>query len=260
MKLSSRNRLFVLLLICFLVNSNLSAQWILVNDTGGVPNSSAALEIQSNEQGILIPRMNLANRLAILNPAEGLLVYQTGVQPGFYYYNGASWDSLASRQTVNSIVNISNSQIDLSSSKNTTLRDVKGSGFGGGPFISGMWVTRELNDIAGDQSFISLLANSFTLDSGIYFIKASAPSVGTGLHQIRLYNQSLGQVEALGTSVNCVLATSTSDLMAIIEVNSSGNSFVIEHRCENSNLVDGLGNATNWGTNVYTQVEIQKLD
>lgn len=52
------------------------------------PDNSAALEIQSNNTGLLIPRMTEAERLAIISPAHSLLVYQTDGQYGYYYNNG----------------------------------------------------------------------------------------------------------------------------------------------------------------------------
>jgi sugar lactone lactonase YvrE len=59
------------------------------------PNPSARLEVNSINQGILIPRLTSAQRSAISNPATGLLVFQTDGTPGFYYYTGANWMSLA---------------------------------------------------------------------------------------------------------------------------------------------------------------------
>jgi len=38
------------------------------------PHPSAALEIADTSKGILIPRMTMNQRLAIRNPAEGLMV------------------------------------------------------------------------------------------------------------------------------------------------------------------------------------------
>ncbi len=55
------------------------------------PESSAMLEIKSSEKGFLAPRMSLAQRDLIKNPVEGLLVFQTDVTPGFYYFNGGQW-------------------------------------------------------------------------------------------------------------------------------------------------------------------------
>lgn len=60
------------------------------------PNASAALDITSTTKGVLIPRMTFAQRNLIVSPATGLLIYQTDSTPGFYYFNGVSWQSFAS--------------------------------------------------------------------------------------------------------------------------------------------------------------------
>jgi len=59
------------------------------------PNASAALEINSTDKGLLIPRMTQDQRDAIISPANGLMVYQTDNAPGFYYYNGSTWNPIA---------------------------------------------------------------------------------------------------------------------------------------------------------------------
>jgi len=80
----------VLLLI--LTNIQLSqAQWLMINRSGGHPDSSAALEIQTTKHGVLIPRLTQTQRDAIVNPAQGLLLYQTDQDTGFYYYRGSAW-------------------------------------------------------------------------------------------------------------------------------------------------------------------------
>jgi hypothetical protein len=53
--------------------------------------SSAQLEVKSTIKGLLTPRMNEAQKIAINNPATGLLVYQTDGTSGFYYYDGNVW-------------------------------------------------------------------------------------------------------------------------------------------------------------------------
>lgn len=62
------------------------------------PHSSAMLDVESNEKGMLIPRMTVSERIAIVNPAEGLLVYQTDDIDGFYYFNGIQWIRLLDYQ------------------------------------------------------------------------------------------------------------------------------------------------------------------
>lgn len=71
-----------------------SAQGVGVNTTGAPANSSAILDVSSTTQGMLVPRMTEAQRTAIASPATGLLVYQTDMTAGFYFYNGTVWTSL----------------------------------------------------------------------------------------------------------------------------------------------------------------------
>jgi len=65
------------------------AQGVGVGTT--TPSPSAALEIKSTTQGLLLPRMTALQRAAIVNPAGGLLVFQTDATPGVYYYSGSAW-------------------------------------------------------------------------------------------------------------------------------------------------------------------------
>ena len=77
-----------------------------IGTNAATPAPSAVLDVSSTTQGMLVPRMSAAQRLAIGAPATGLLVYQTdaptgtatgtGTVPGFYYYTGAAWTSLSS--------------------------------------------------------------------------------------------------------------------------------------------------------------------
>jgi hypothetical protein len=65
--------------------------------TPGPPDVSAALDIVSSSKGALLPRV--ADATTIATPATGLLVFQTGGTPGFYYNAGTpsvpNWQQLA---------------------------------------------------------------------------------------------------------------------------------------------------------------------
>ena len=54
------------------------------------PNASAALDVTSTTQGILIPRMSTTERNDIDTPAAGLLVYDNTTNK-LMYYNGSTW-------------------------------------------------------------------------------------------------------------------------------------------------------------------------
>jgi hypothetical protein len=86
-------------LLALLLTAPLAAQ----AQTGAVgigttaPDVSAALDIVSSTKGALLPRVADATTLA--TPATGLLVFQTGGTPGFYYNAGTpaapSWQQIA---------------------------------------------------------------------------------------------------------------------------------------------------------------------
>jgi Chaperone of endosialidase len=70
------------------------------------PAASAKLEVASTTQGFLPPRMTYSERIAIVNPATGLLVYQTdGGSPGLYYYGGSGWIYIINSSSTISVAN-----------------------------------------------------------------------------------------------------------------------------------------------------------
>ncbi|MEK6478371.1 hypothetical protein WJR50_12585 [Catalinimonas sp. 4WD22] len=73
----------------------LSAQSVVISEESNAnPAASAILDVQSTDQGVLVPRMTLAQRNNIPSPSNGLLIYQTNSTPGFYFYNGSAWEAL----------------------------------------------------------------------------------------------------------------------------------------------------------------------
>lgn len=81
---------FILLLV-------INCVWFAaISQTGSVgigtttPNASAALDIQHTAKGVLVPRMTMVQRNAIVSPANGLMIYQTDNNPGFYFNKGTA--------------------------------------------------------------------------------------------------------------------------------------------------------------------------
>ena len=68
------------------------------------PDASAALDITSTTGGLLVPRMTKAQRGFIDTPATGLMIYQTDGIPGFYYFNGTSWEGYYSQAEVDALI------------------------------------------------------------------------------------------------------------------------------------------------------------
>lgn len=57
------------------------------------PNASSILDMTSTVKGVLIPRMSSAQRIAIVTPATGLLVYETTTNQ-FMFFDGIIWRPL----------------------------------------------------------------------------------------------------------------------------------------------------------------------
>jgi hypothetical protein len=67
---------------------------VAINSNGANPDNSAMLDVTSTNKGMLIPRMTTAQRVSIVSPATGLLVYDNTLSL-FYYYTGSAWTPIA---------------------------------------------------------------------------------------------------------------------------------------------------------------------
>jgi hypothetical protein len=77
------------IIIVLLTTFTFQAQ-VAINNDGSNPDASAMLDIKSTTSGLLIPRMEAAERDNIVSPATGLLVYVTD-ENTFNYYDGTQW-------------------------------------------------------------------------------------------------------------------------------------------------------------------------
>ena len=87
-----KNIFLAIAIILFALNTN--AQSVAINNDGSTAHASAILDLKSNNQGVLVPRMTASQRGLIASPATGLMVYQTDGTAGFYFYNGTAWTTL----------------------------------------------------------------------------------------------------------------------------------------------------------------------
>ena len=80
--------------ILSIVINNSTAQNITITDDDGYSaESTAMLDVKSTSKGILIPRLDSSQRVGIVSPATGLLVFDTNAT-AFYYYDGSDWLNL----------------------------------------------------------------------------------------------------------------------------------------------------------------------
>jgi len=89
---------FVILIVCLLISFNGITQNVGINATGSQPNSSAGLDVDFSNKGLLSPRVALTSTSSFAPLAAhvaGMMVYNTAtagdLTPGFYYNNGIAW-------------------------------------------------------------------------------------------------------------------------------------------------------------------------
>jgi hypothetical protein len=115
------------------------AQRVGINGDGALPNASAALDINVSampgiKTGLLIPRVTEAQRMG-MNPlpeaAQGLMVYQTDGQQGFYYNTSGSvipsWTNVVSNQSLRwNVIQSATGNLFLDNAANTTAFSFNG--------------------------------------------------------------------------------------------------------------------------------------
>jgi len=89
----------ILFFALFLLNSSFLFSQVAVNTDGSVPDNSAMLDVKSTSKGMLVPSMTLAQRDAISNPANGLLIY---CLTNNNFYSNAGTPASPNWQVVNS--------------------------------------------------------------------------------------------------------------------------------------------------------------
>jgi len=77
-------------IIIFTFSITYSIAQVGINSNGSTPDPSAMLDVKSNTKGLLIPRMTAVERQTILDPAQGLMVFDQ-TNNAFYYFNGIGW-------------------------------------------------------------------------------------------------------------------------------------------------------------------------
>jgi len=91
--------LIILILVIIQCCNSISAQNIGIGATSFTPHESAMLDVEADNKGILVPRVNIADlstAAPITSPAVSLLVYNTNetTSVGFYYWDGTEWKKL----------------------------------------------------------------------------------------------------------------------------------------------------------------------
>ncbi|MEI6765668.1 MAG: PKD domain-containing protein [Bacteroidota bacterium] len=90
LKQSFRFLFLIFIVHCSFLTVHSFAQGVGVNTTGSPADPSSMLDVSSNSKGVLISRMTTAERAAISNPAEGLMIFNTDTKC-FNFFRNNTW-------------------------------------------------------------------------------------------------------------------------------------------------------------------------
>ena len=85
-------KIFFITVVFSMYSLLIVAQSVGINNN--TPHASAILDVKSFTKGMLIPRTSTTSRLAIVDPAKGLIIYDTTTS-GFWFHNGTEWAQLS---------------------------------------------------------------------------------------------------------------------------------------------------------------------
>lgn len=148
------------------------------------------------------------------------------------------------------------------------IREEQPSGTIGGTFTAGAWRTRILNTIAHDDTGeVTLSSNQFVLPAGTYRIVASLPVYAVWRHTGRLQNitDSEMTLQSIPGMAHATYGGTERSIIAGTFTISASKTFEIQHYCDGTKAVDGLGTANVAGqggsplVNIYTNVELWKI-
>lgn len=142
------------------------------------------------------------------------------------------------------------------------IEDRKSSTTEGGTFTSDAYRTRDLNTKSVDNIGITLSSNQFTLPAGTYWIRASAPSIHTTRHKLRLQNITDVTTVTTGSSefADVSIPVQTRSFLIDEFMIATPKVFELQHRCQTTRTDNGFGVQNGFGDNeVYTIVELTKV-
>lgn len=163
----------LLLILAILCVYLLHAQSVAINTDGSTADNSSLLDIKSTAKGVLVPRMTSAQMNAIINPANGLLIYNTTTN-SFWYKKNLVWEELKhgfTEEWTNSgtfVYNTSATPVTIGNTANA-------------PINSQLMVQRQTAVINTDEDVISVVHTtdnataSDGIGAGIVFRTQNAP-------------------------------------------------------------------------------------
>ena len=152
------------------------------------------------------------------------------------------------------------------------IQDQKADTTDGGTFSHGAWRVRVLNTKVSDAGACATLAsNQIKLIAGTYHVRIACPASAVDSHQARLHETTSTISDVIGTCElttdigGSVSANTHSYITGKVTVSAANvvanqNIFEVQHRCGATVVGTGFGYRWNWTTEVYTTVELWRVE
>ena len=139
------------------------------------------------------------------------------------------------------------------------MKDVKATSTSN-DLVTGSFQTLDLNTIQGDQSFLSLSSNAFTLEAGTYHIEAKVPVYRTDFYQTKIRNISDSVDSIIGTNGYSSFADNGETVSYAEGVISITSSKTFELQGIATNTGGSWGTGYNSGiSNIYASIKVTKI-
>ncbi len=162
------------------------------------PDSSAILDIVSDSKGVLFPKYNLTDLTdstsPIMNPAEGLIIYNTGsTHPkGYYIWINNLWNNVITSETTNKVLFLTIPRIKTGTTEVYVLnQSINNNKLGNMELVS---TNNKETLIGADQQTITLPAGKYKIEIGGDVIRLTNSTPTFGNYYYRYYRSYIRTV------------------------------------------------------------------
>ncbi len=237
--------LFTISMVVFFGFTSYS-QSVGINEDASAPNPSAMLDVKSTTKGMLVPRMTSAERTGILNPGEGLLVYDNETA-SFWYYKAAGWTELVS----GGVAGTNYWDTDGTHIYNNNTGNV---GIGTNFPTTKLTILTPINTSGWTHIGQSNGTDSIIVGEGIGGVSAA---IGTSSqHALRLTAGTLGRVQ-IYPGGEVVIGDNNVGSVGRLTVKTTNNADGISHIGDNGNILKTIMGGTSAGIGTFSNTNMR---
>ena len=235
----------ILLCLFFLSGFTGFGQSVGINEDGSVPDPSALLDVKSTSRGMLIPRMSSGERTAILNPGEGLLVYDNETAT-FWFYKAVGWTELVSGGRGTPSWNTNGSHVYTTNAGNV--------GIGTNTPVNKLTILTDINTSGWTHIGQANGVDSIVVSEGVGGVSGA---IGTTTnHAFRINTAGTGKLHVYPAG-EVVVGTNQTGAFGKFTVQTTNNTYGISHLGEAGNILATRMGGTSAGIGTFSNTHMR---